>query len=187
MGLNPTKDCSIRIGNEGGRANTNDIVQFQNGDNGVVSWIDSNGIHQPLLALVPVVVTTTVTAAQLKHLVATPVIVAPAPGLGLYMSPQGVTLLYHYIGGAFTPGNGDNLYVSWGTNVTNNYFSTFNQTGVIDQTHDVYANSMPTTSGIDATIVENAAFYLGSAGTEITGSTTLSHVHITVTYTLLPL
>lgn len=164
-----------------------DIFQVLDSHGSPQTWMNYQGILNAPIPVVPLIVTTTITAAQLKTLVAHPIIIAPAPGLGLYMSPQGVTLLYHYMDGAFTPGNGDNLYVAWGTNVTNNYFSNFNQTGVIDQTHDVYANSMPTTTGIDATVIENAPFYLGSSGSEITGTTTKSYVRITVTYTLLPI
>jgi hypothetical protein len=184
MSLTPTKNTVIGVFENPG---ADDVFQIKGPNGATQVWMDSKGILNAPIPIVPTIVTTTISAAQLKSLIEAPVLLAPAPGVGFFIAPQVLSVLWHDIDGALTPGNAFTFFAGWGTSVSANKFAQTNQNGLIDQTQDEFINVACTfSSPVAGSIVENAPVYFGSSGTDISGTPTQSHLHVTLTYTVLP-
>ena len=139
------------------------------------------------IQLSPTTITTVVPAAELKTLVANPVLISPSPGPGLYIGPQVASVIFRNQDGAFTTGD-HAFYLGWTTSAVSYKFAQFNKHGLIDQPSDRFVNiSCAFTNPILGEVVNDKPIYLSSIGKEISGMATNSHIQVTLTYTLLPI
>jgi len=132
----PTKDTVI---GKFENSTLSDIFQVCDSTGAVVCNMNYLGVLN--VSAVPVSVAPTVTqiavsAAQLKGMPTTPVVLIPSPGPGKYIAPQQYTVQYDFGGTHYTvTGNDGVIYTGWGGAVftTTNTVGSFPDVGFMDQ------------------------------------------------------
>jgi hypothetical protein len=133
----------------------------------------------------------TLTAAQLKTLLGTPIQIVAAPGVGKMLLPLQCVYQYKYITPAYTIGTNEeiNIFPQGGNPFAGNFnqwFSNFSATGLLDQTHNVvFAPGTASQTTDVQSIYENKALMVGRSGsaewTNGNGTLTVTLIYAVVT------
>ena len=140
-------------------------------------------------SLVPVTTTTNITSAQLLALSTTPITVAPAPGVGLYLCPISYVLEYTYGGTAYSsPAHTNNCFINWGGQTVSsaNFVMSFDWAlagGFIESTVSCLALGACGNSPIALSVATNNSLIFGAPNALTLGNGTLK---VILTYVVLP-
>lgn len=110
------------------------------------------------------------TSAQVKALT-TPIIIAPAPGVGFFLEFVQAWLMLDYGGTNVFTEAADNLEIGWGTTVAKIASQVIECTGFIDQAADTYTNALPKIDSIATPAqLDNLGLYLHNPNDEFAGN-----------------
>ena len=97
--------------------------------------------------------TTTITAAQVNKLRATPISLVAAPGSGYWLEFKGATLSYNYTTTAFTVAADEDLIIRYDGGAGSDLTASIESAGFIDQTNDEIRYFPPATWTVTDNVV----------------------------------